>query len=242
MSAPTLVTLGLNEPISTTLDNTIPYDDLVTSVNTFGRVYLPSVYGKNLTSFEVASSGKIVLSLNDRHAMDVIEADGMVALQPATDNSLEMSLSNDVAHVRLDAGGEYVDIAAVSAVYINSGESVELSTGDGLATLSMFSSNVYLTSTGTLALATGNQQAYVSIDTTSNNVNIFSSNDCTIYSQHDVIIKANAMHIYVEEFDLTYSFKPTNNGSLGLHQTVPDPITGIKSSVQVARFGIPQVL
>ena len=232
-------TLGLLEPVVQTADSTMPYS---MGENTFGRLYLPSVYGKDLSAFEIASSGKIVLSLNDRHAVNISEADAMVYVQPAASNSVQVSLPNDIAHMTLNADGQYVDVAAVGTVFVQGGDSVQISTGGELAMLSMYSSNVYITSGGTLAMATANQQAYVSIDTEMNNVNIFSSNDCTIYSQHDVIVKAKAMHIFVEEFNLTYSFVPTSTGALGLHQTVTDPVTGLTSSVQVAKFGQSMVL
>lgn len=40
-------------------------------ISTFGTIYLPRVYGLDLTSFEIASSGSVALTLNDVHSLDV---------------------------------------------------------------------------------------------------------------------------------------------------------------------------
>ena len=237
-----LRTLGLNEVVTQNPASTIPYEELVESVQTFGRLYLPSVYGKDLSSFEIASSGKIVLSLNDQHAVDIIEAETMVFVKPAAENSIQVALLEDLAHVSLVKDGQYVDIASATSVYVMGSEAVQIGTSEDLAIISLHSSNLYLTSAGTLAMSTANQQAYVAIDTERNDVNIYSSNDCTIFSNHEVIIKANALRIQVDELDIAYTFRPTSTGSLTLIQSIPDPVTGIISEVQVAKFGIPAIL
>lgn len=40
-------------------------------ISTFGTVYLPRVYGLDLTAFEIASSGSVAFTLNDVHSLDM---------------------------------------------------------------------------------------------------------------------------------------------------------------------------
>ena len=242
MSEPTLVTMGLNEPVYLAASSVINYAELVQSMDTFGRLILPSVYGKDLSAFEVASSGKIVLTLNDEHAVDIYSDSAFVFIQPTASNSIAMSLSNDLAHIILNTDSCAVDIAASNDIFISAGEVIQIATGQNQSVISMQNSNLYMTSTGVLAMSSANQQSYISIDTASNNINVYSCNDCTIYSGQEVVIRATSLKIQVDEFDVSYSFTPQQNGSLNLYQTLPDKINGGYTNVKVARFGIPAVL
>jgi hypothetical protein len=242
MATSILQLLGDLEPVVLNPLSEIPYEELIMSTQTFGRVYLPSVYGKDLSSFEIASSGKIALSLNDMHAMDVIEEETLVMIQPIVDNSIALSLTNDRAHVSIDGVAEYVDILAAD-VFVSATDLIQIATGPTQdAVFSMQGSNMYLTSTGVLAMSTANQQAYVNIDTALENVNIYSSNDCTIHSKNEVVIKARSMKIEVDEFSLSYTFRPTSTGALNLVQSLTNPDTGLVQDVVVARFGTPIIL
>jgi hypothetical protein len=53
-----------------TATNTSLYPDS-NMTGIFGPIWLPRVYGKDLTAFEIASSGKIAITLNDVHSLDI---------------------------------------------------------------------------------------------------------------------------------------------------------------------------
>lgn len=244
MAATTLVTSGLEEIVVQSQNSIINYVDLIDTVHTFGRVFLPSIYGKDLSAFEIASSGKIVLTLNDTHALDIKKDDDLsiISIVPAQNaNLLELSLVDDLAHVKLNPFAQSIDIAAASDLYMLGTSNLQIGTADDMAVMSMQGSNLYLTSHGTLAMSTANQQAYVSIDTTKNDVNIYSSNNCQIFSEGDVIVNARSMKIHVAEYNLSYSFRPTSTGSLSLIQTIYDSNNNA-TDYMVAKFGTPILL
>jgi hypothetical protein len=240
MSSTTLATLGLAEAVTVAQGSDINYSDLVQTVQTFGRVFLPSVYGKDLSAFEIASSGKIVLSLNDCHAVDVAESGGTVTFKPAQSNMLQLAIPSDAAHVTLNPFAESVDVGG-AAVFVTGNDIVKVSTSNDLATVELASSNITLAATSTITMQTPDLDAYVSLDAASNNINMYSSNDLTIHSQHEVLVRAKALRIHVDEFDLSYSFRPTSTGALSLIQTVPDA-NGNLVETQVAKFGVPLLL
>jgi hypothetical protein len=68
-----------------------------------GPVYLPKIYGKDLTSFEIASSGSIAMTLSDVRALTMDRASNVVSLSTVdAGDSLSFVTSNNVS---MAAGG-----------------------------------------------------------------------------------------------------------------------------------------
>lgn len=83
------------------------------NVSVFGPLWLPRVYGKDLTSFEIASSGKIAITINDVHALDIANFDGKTQLAAKADDSFEIAVSSNSMVMTFDATSN--DITILSA-------------------------------------------------------------------------------------------------------------------------------
>ena len=66
-----------NEMSYTSADPSIVYPDAGLT-NVLGTVYLPRIYGKDLSYLEVGSSGKIAVTLTDIHSFDISNESGVV--------------------------------------------------------------------------------------------------------------------------------------------------------------------
>ncbi len=103
--------------------NTEIYPDN-SNVAILGQVWLPRVYGKNLTAFEVASSGKIAITLNDIYSLDigvVTSGSNMInQFKTKSNYSLEMATANEKAALRLDGSNNTATLSAQEATTISS--------------------------------------------------------------------------------------------------------------------------
>jgi len=74
-----------------------PYPDS-NQLNIFGPIILPRIYGKDLTSFEIASSGSIAVTLSDIYSFDLSRnvADSNVILKTLNNDKLSFATSNDM--------------------------------------------------------------------------------------------------------------------------------------------------
>ncbi len=112
--------LNPSEPVSYLANPSVTYPE-DTQVATFGPIYLPKVYGKDLTAFEIASSGKIALTIRDFYALDLDRPgayDGVSnvsMLQTRSNGSLLLATTNSNASVFLNADQGTVNVAGTNA-------------------------------------------------------------------------------------------------------------------------------
>ena len=100
----------------------VPYPDH-DSYEILGNVLTPRIYGKDLSVFEVASSGRIALTVNDIYSLDVSRKNDTSNVTIATNNNdtLTMASSNTVA---IEAGeiiakGCNLDFKSSTATFSN---------------------------------------------------------------------------------------------------------------------------
>lgn len=111
------------DTIQYTLNATNTYMDS-NFVSTFGPIWLPRIYGKDLTAFEIASSGKIALTVNDVHSIDITRADFgsnkyIHTISSYSNTSLQLQANtNDLSFV-LDANSNNALLNAASNIEIN---------------------------------------------------------------------------------------------------------------------------
>jgi|688.fasta_scaffold175633_2 hypothetical protein len=88
--------LGLRGEINYNATPTIEYPT-ADMTSTFGTVYLPRVYGLDLTAFEIASSGSVALTLNDVHSLDITRNDtaSNVTLSTLCNDTLSLSVGTE---------------------------------------------------------------------------------------------------------------------------------------------------
>lgn len=108
--------------------------------NVFGPVYLPRVYGKDLSCFEIASSGKVSVTLHDTYALDIDRniAGQTTSITAATPDKLEVATVDGTAKMTLDpatqnlalTAGSNLIFTAQSIVYNVSGDSDSSTAGN----------------------------------------------------------------------------------------------------------------
>eukprot|EP00873_Tetraselmis_striata_P027041 jgi/Tetstr1/447305/TSEL_034742.t1 len=78
-------------------------------ISTFGPIYTPKLYSSELTALEIASSGKIAITLLDEHAFDISDDSSNNVLFTARDgNSWKFHTENDEAFLTLDTDSNAV--------------------------------------------------------------------------------------------------------------------------------------
>jgi uncharacterized protein (DUF2345 family) len=144
---------GGNGAIEYNAGSTTVYPD-ADVYNVFGPVWLPRVYGKDLSSFEVASSGSVAITLHDVHSLDfdrdtVNKITQMTAL---SNDSLVISANHSNMFIQMDATGNDMTLFAASNLTLSNGGKFEQAVaGDlkftaGAVLACQATSNVVLTS------------------------------------------------------------------------------------------------
>ena len=75
---------GTGVPVTLKTGSLVSYPD-VTVVSTFGPVIAPKIQAYDLSSLQLASSGNVAFTLNDRHEMSLSQSNGTVLLESAAD-------------------------------------------------------------------------------------------------------------------------------------------------------------
>jgi uncharacterized protein (DUF2345 family) len=107
----------------TTLTPAAEYPE-VNTYNVFGPVWLPRVYGKDLESFEVASSGKVDFTLRDKHAIsfDWLNAEKLSMIKTASnDQSLRVSAKSDSMYIDMNAASNTLTIFSACNITLSNG-------------------------------------------------------------------------------------------------------------------------
>lgn len=144
----------------------------------FGTVLLPRVYGKDLTSFEVASSGKVAVTLDDVHSLDMTRdlATSNVGFSTLCNDSFEINVNGSNAYIKMDGSsnnvstyamnnfgvqtGKDVSLTAAESVFVKAGSNLHVSASNvrfmDAADTAVYSDTIELTAAKTLNLASSN--------------------------------------------------------------------------------------
>ena len=102
--------------------------------NIMGPLYLPKIYGKDLTSFELCSSGTIAVTVKDVYSFLLDRVDDTVIFQTTGNAPLNLS-SGDNASVLIDGQNSNVDVMAANAVSLAAAVAVSLSAAGSAASI-----------------------------------------------------------------------------------------------------------
>ena len=148
-------------------------NDLYSDSNTVaivGNVWAGRIYGKDLTAFEIASSGKVAISLNDIHTLDFsrsnyIDVGNYInTIQSTCNYSFQLQANTSALQIQLDTYSNNINVTAASNISIKAGSgninltasnnfqtevqsNINLNASKGAATISAHNSNMYLTMT-----------------------------------------------------------------------------------------------
>lgn len=108
-----------------------------------GSIWLPRVYGKDLTAFEIASSGRIAVTLNDVYSLDISRSNYINNLNFVNTVSAQSNYSLELSanlpgpsnlYIRLDAYSNNIQMSAPSNINLITPSS-SLSLGGGKLSL-----------------------------------------------------------------------------------------------------------
>ncbi len=169
--------------------NTSLYPDSNTIAIT-GPIWLPRIYGKDLTAFEIASSGKIAISLNDIHTVDISRSNYVDSnnfkntITSQSNYSLDLVANAGDLSISLDAYSNNLDIYAASNMSLtaNSGNLSITTSNDFTVSVSnsyaiVTNSNITMNAAnGSVSFAANDSNMYVSLDQSTNNISVYTSN------------------------------------------------------------------
>lgn len=158
-------------------------------VSTFGPIWVPRVYGKDLTAFEIASSGKVAITINDVHSLDISRSNFTNAnnytniIEGYSNTAVELRVNETDVRVVLDAASNNILVDASSNVTINA------KNGD----IRMNASNsFYLNSLSNLTLNASESNIYIVMDQGTNDMNLYTSNNFSLLTSNTMNIDINS--------------------------------------------------
>jgi len=171
-----------------------------------GSLYGPRVYGSNLTYFEVASSGKVAITLTDTHTLDFSRSnyvDGtnyMNTIQSLSNYSMQLQANTSALQIQLDAYSNNINITAASNIAISAGSgNMTLTTSNNtiLSTSNNFQvearSNIYLNAVkGAATISAHNSNMFLTMTDSSNTVTLYSSNTMFVSACNNLNINTNS--------------------------------------------------
>ncbi len=192
------------------------------NVTILGQVWLPRIYGKNLTAFEIASSGKIAITVNDIHSMDILSSNvnGIFTNRFAAKSnySMEFYTQNNDTHFFLDGSNKNVALSANQTVAVSacnnvldlsSGSNVQISAGDDI--VGVATNNVsFQASTGSLALTAADSNVQVFLDDVSRNFVVLAQSNVSLNAGENVDGTASNSIIFTAEAGDFEAFASSN--------------------------------
>lgn len=189
--------------ISNTSTLEYPMADIL---STMGPVYLPRIYGKDLTALEIGSSGKVAVTLSDTHAFDLtynptttvstLSTVGPKTLHLATGDGLQsMNLNVDTKNMELTTPSNIV-LNAANVLFNAAGAAAALTGSDYTVqvagkTFLQSTCNIELTSSqGSAVLSSANSNVYVLLNHNTCNLDTFALNNAQFTAANELLASA----------------------------------------------------
>ena len=178
-------------------------------ISIMGPIYLPRVYGKDLTSFEIASSGSVALTLYDIHSLDLtrVVANSNVIIKTLDSDSLLMTVNNSNMSLTFDSVNNYTTLYSSNDLTLNTSNAL------------VFNSKAYEQSTAAdMTLSAG---CNMNIDAV-NDVNVSACNDFAVVADESITLTALSNSINLDASSNVYLHLdiPTETATLFAKQDV----------------------
>lgn len=170
------------------------------TINVFGPLWLPRIYGKDLTSFEIASSGKIAITINDVHALDISSSNQKTSLTAKSNDSFEINVNSNSMFMTFDASNDNISlfstkgstsISASNDVSIAASNNVDVTACNNV-NMTAYKDVAFKSTVGTVYLGASNDTMTMTMDSATNNITIASTIGSTfINSAADIIETAS---------------------------------------------------
>lgn len=170
------------------------------NISVLGPLWLPRVYGKDLTSFEIASSGKIAITINDIHALDISSSNQKTSLTAKSNDSFEINVNSNSMFMTFDATNDNISlfstkgstiISASNDMSITASNNVNVTACNNV-NMSAYKNVAFKSTLGTIALGASNDTMTLTMDSTSNSITLASTVGSTyIHSADNVEVTAS---------------------------------------------------
>jgi uncharacterized protein (DUF2345 family) len=149
------------------------------TISILGPVWLPRIYGKDLTAFEIASSGKIAITINDVHSLDISKVGQLTTLSTKNNDSLEYNVNAGAMKMNFDSTLNNVSLYADCNIS---------QTASNDFSITAHSNILFLASNGSLALSSQKSNMTLVMDDTTKKTTLYSSNDIVQYTSNNFIL------------------------------------------------------
>lgn len=158
-------------------------------ISTFGPIWVPRVYGKDLTAFEIASSGKIAITVNDVHSLDISRSNWTTATNYVNmitgycNTSIQLIGNDGDVSITLDAASNDIRLRAASNIILHA------QAGD----FSLSSSNdTIMNSLSNLFLNASDSNLYILFDHVTQSISLYASNNNYITTSNSIATTAHS--------------------------------------------------
>ncbi len=171
-------------------------------INVFGPLYAPRIYGKDLTTFEIASSGSVSIALNDVRALDIYNSANVNYITSQSNNSLKLSAGTQCNSTILLNHSSY-DVALTSQSNVTSTASNNAVTTVGNDIVSTASNDVKFTASNTFSNVAKNDYAVAS---TAGDVVVTAASDVNVTATANAVsLLADGSKVSLKLDDATHS-------------------------------------
>jgi uncharacterized protein (DUF2345 family) len=146
------------------------------NISIFGPIWLPRVYGKDLTSFEIASSGKLSIVINDVQALDISKSGRITSLTAKSNDSFVISINSNEMSMGLDATNNTVTLASSNDIVVTASNNVSVR-GSNSVFVDASNDVSIKANRGSLNVSAGLQNMTLTMDSNNNKTTLYSSND-----------------------------------------------------------------
>jgi len=209
-----------------------------TTVNTFGPLYLPQIYGSNMTAFEIASSGTIALTTRDVYSLtlDRQMAESNVVLSTLCNDTFLINVHDSNMLLKFDGNNNDITMTGCNDIIFDAHRNINLKSGGtvvfnsptlGLETqqsMSLISStanitmmadkNVYVTAqSNSLNMSAGESNIVFFMDAATNSALLAATHDVTATASNDIYLTANS-NVYVDATTKSFQLTASDNNML----------------------------
>lgn len=188
-------------------------------INIFGPLYLPRVYGKDLTAFEIASSGAVAVTLNDIHSFDLTRDNptSNIVLQTYSNDSFNINVADSNMYLSFATSNNTITMWSDSNITVHAEDTLSLEANtlafvigenfnvDAKNINLTADSNVNITGVnGLISLSASNDN--ITFLMADDNATLFALNDVSITASNDLWVAANSnVYITASNADLVLS-------------------------------------
>jgi uncharacterized protein (DUF2345 family) len=146
------------------------------NISIFGPIWLPRIYGKDLTAFEIASSGKLSIVINDVHALDVSKSGRVTSFTAKSNDSFAISVSSNQMSLGFDATNNTVTLGSSNDIVVSASNNVSIR-GSNSVFVDASNDVTVNANRGSLNVFAGLQNMTLTMDSNDNKTTLYSSND-----------------------------------------------------------------